>query len=264
MKLTNKRNKNWTEDTNDSNRSLKPPHTTTWWKQKAKHCFWESRSKHPRGTHRDEERGTWVLRSEEERPGPGTVNSHDLLCFNCKIIRQASKRTWHLAPKGGVCVKERFVWKTYCWCQHTLNYTSDSLESWAYKAERSVGFGAAPQKSFWWKKNKGNCTFSACIINHYNHLLYTALLNIPPGTKGVNILLKNSVTDCKISFQIKRRRWRNAAENKQFIFTTHSRSLLELCQGLRGFQPNSCIKRKLHPQHAPRGTPLSEVSCTAV
>ena len=33
------------------------------------------------------------------------------------------------------------------------------------------------------KKNMGNYTFSARVINHYNHLLYTALLNIPPGQK---------------------------------------------------------------------------------
>lgn len=31
------------------------------------------------------------------------------------------------------------------------------------------------------KKYMGNYTFSACIVNYYNHLLYTALLNIPPG-----------------------------------------------------------------------------------
>lgn len=114
-------------------------------------------------------------------PGPGTENSQDLLCFNCKIIRQASKRTWHLAPKGGVCVKERFVWKTYCWCQHTLNYTPDSLESRVHKARQTRASAPEYSSHLDRKKIMGNYTSSACIVNYYNHLLYTALLNIPAG-----------------------------------------------------------------------------------
>lgn len=113
--------------------------------------------------------------------GVDTANSRDLLCLNCKIIRQASKRTWHLAPKGGVCVKERFVGKTYCRCQHALNYTSDSLERGAHNAQRHAELGTGAQTSSRWKEIMGNYTFSACIINHHNHLLYTALLSIPPG-----------------------------------------------------------------------------------
>lgn len=31
------------------------------------------------------------------------------------------------------------------------------------------------------EKTMGNSTFSACTLNSYNHLLYSALLNTPPG-----------------------------------------------------------------------------------
>lgn len=173
----------------------------------------------------------------------GREKPQDLLRVNCRIIRQAPKRTWHLAPKGGACVQERFVGETYCRCQRALTQFRGPALS-ARRTERSP----TPPNSPPWREIMGNYTFWACVINYYNHLLHTALLNIPPGIKGVNILLKYSVADCKISFQINRWRWRNAAENTQFIFTMHSRSLLQWHQRLCGFEFNSCIKRKLHTQ----------------
>lgn len=122
-------------------------------------------------------RGYWKIgkRWDGKLAGAGRENSQDLLCVNCRIIRQAPKRTWHLAPKGGACVQERFVALTYCRCQHTLNYAAPAL-----RARRSEPSQTAPNSAPW-QEITGNYTFSARVINYYNHLLHTALLSIPPG-----------------------------------------------------------------------------------